>query len=506
MVAVPTQEFIKEQYEKKDLSIRKISKNVGVCWRTAAKYARKDDWNKETPKVRKQRKCRVMDPVAEIVDTWIMEDQLNPRKERRSAAAMYQTLKDDHNFQGSDRTVRAYVSQRKKELNLEKEEKFLKLEHSPGTAQADFGTTHVVRDGKLVTIKCLTLSFPYSNAGFTVPLPSENSQCFLHGLITIFEHIGGVPKLISFDNLSAAINKNRTLTEAFERCMLHYRYEAVFCNPSRANEKGNCENKVGYTRRNFMLPYPELTDYETLTAVLLARARSDMQRSHYQKDILIAKLFEQDQEALLPLPSVPFEPVELVSCRVDKYCQVRFENEVYGVPRANPKQRVLLRVSWDKVQVIDSSGEVLGTLNRKYTLKTQSIDWQGYFAIFVRKPRGARHSAMYRFLPAELKAYLEADEQRYRSRLKLIHGFLTEGYRIEEITQAVRAMSSDSTEDTAILRHLLYGNQVYRNRASLTETYTPKSVCCYAPNTGDYDHLLPKGGGADVNGIAEETV
>jgi hypothetical protein len=53
VVAVSIQKFIREQYEKnEDLSIRKISKNVGVCWRTAAKYAKKDDWNKETPKVK----------------------------------------------------------------------------------------------------------------------------------------------------------------------------------------------------------------------------------------------------------------------------------------------------------------------------------------------------------------------------------------------------------------------------------------------------------------------
>lgn len=31
------------------------------------------------------------------------------------------------------------------------------------------------------------------------PLPSENIQCFLHGPITIFEHIGGVLKLICFE-------------------------------------------------------------------------------------------------------------------------------------------------------------------------------------------------------------------------------------------------------------------------------------------------------------------
>ena len=38
--------------------------------------------------------------------------------------------------------------------------------------------------------------------------------------------------------------------------MLHYRFQADFCNPASGNEKGNVENKVGYSRRNAFVPVP----------------------------------------------------------------------------------------------------------------------------------------------------------------------------------------------------------------------------------------------------------
>jgi len=57
-----------------------------------------------------------METFTETVDVWILEDQLLPRKERRPATAMWKRLREKHGFTGSERTVRAYVSERKKEL------------------------------------------------------------------------------------------------------------------------------------------------------------------------------------------------------------------------------------------------------------------------------------------------------------------------------------------------------------------------------------------------------
>ena len=102
---MPVQYYIKHAFENEGASISKIAKNVDVCWRTAAKYAYKEDWNESPPTVKKRRRP-VMDPVADIVDTWLLEDQLLPRKDRRNAAAIYRELRDEHSFEGSERTVR----------------------------------------------------------------------------------------------------------------------------------------------------------------------------------------------------------------------------------------------------------------------------------------------------------------------------------------------------------------------------------------------------------------
>lgn len=48
--------------------------------------------------------------------------------------------------------------------------------------------------------KYLVLSFPYSNGGFLQLNYGENMECLLEGLVAIFEHIGGVPTEIWFDN------------------------------------------------------------------------------------------------------------------------------------------------------------------------------------------------------------------------------------------------------------------------------------------------------------------
>jgi len=97
---MPQQEYIKYLYEVEGQSINEISSRVGVNWRTAAKYAKKEDWNKGVEKA--QRRRPVIEPVAEVIDMWLMEDKLKPRKDRRTAAAIYQQLQAEYNFQGSE--------------------------------------------------------------------------------------------------------------------------------------------------------------------------------------------------------------------------------------------------------------------------------------------------------------------------------------------------------------------------------------------------------------------
>lgn len=67
------------------------------------------------PKRKKQkRKARVMDPVKPILDQWIRKDLKIKKKYRRTAKSIYELLVEKYNFIGSDRSVRLYGSNRKK--------------------------------------------------------------------------------------------------------------------------------------------------------------------------------------------------------------------------------------------------------------------------------------------------------------------------------------------------------------------------------------------------------
>ena len=115
----------------------------------------------------------------------------------------------------------------------------------------------------------LTISFPHSDVGHTQAFPSQNQECLPEGMKRIFEHMGGVPRRLRFDNMTTAVAQvlrgtERSLTDGFSRFMLHYRFQAEFCNPASGNEKGNVENKVGYSREMPLCRFPLLLPLRNL--------------------------------------------------------------------------------------------------------------------------------------------------------------------------------------------------------------------------------------------------
>ena len=161
-----------------------------------------------------------------------------------------------------------------------------------------------------MTGKYFVLSFPYSNAGYPQLHYGENLECLLESMDAIFRHIGGVPSEIWFDNTSTIVQKilrdgGRETTEKFNLFADHYGFRSIFCNPDSGNEKGNVENKVGYSRRNYMVPIPHFVCLEDYNKQLLKDFDEDLDREHYRKDAVLSELFEEDRKELLPLPRIP---------------------------------------------------------------------------------------------------------------------------------------------------------------------------------------------------------
>jgi transposase len=330
------QKYLGNLSEYEGMSLRGIAKKTGHHIQTVKKYVEKEDWNAEY-KARKERGSKLA-PLAEVIDGWIAEDLKRQRKYRRTASKIYNDLRSDPGYSKilavGKQSVINYVSKRKKELNRQTYNTAMFASHAVCEAQVDFGDILVKRKhgGEEVWHE-LVVSFPYSNAGFAQVCRYETKECLCEALIRIFNYIGGVPLRILFDNMSSAVVHieeygNRKLTEMFMRFTMHHRFKAEFCNPDSPHEKGNVENKVGYIRRNYLLPPPEIVDLELFNAGLLEMCMKDLHREHYMKGGQIEKLFLLEQEALIPLPRESFRVFTLEKVKTDKYSFIQYDGNV----------------------------------------------------------------------------------------------------------------------------------------------------------------------------------
>lgn len=168
------------------------------------------------------------------------------------------------------------------------------------------------------------VSSPYSNAGFTQLFKGENSECLLEGLKTIFEHIGGVLFKLWFDNTKIVVadilmDSKRKITDDFLKFKQHHGFEVVFCNLNAGHEKGNVEGKVGYHRRNFLVPVPRFERLDTFNKELLEKCDGDMEREHYRKNASISQIFQDDLKRLLNLPYSEYDVCKYITVKTNKY-------------------------------------------------------------------------------------------------------------------------------------------------------------------------------------------
>ncbi len=267
---------------------------------------------------------------------------------------MYDLLVKHHEYQGSERTVRRYIQQRKAELvEQQSVEAALPLEAVKGTAQVDFGKAPFKRNGETVDLPFLVMSFPAANTFYFQVFPSENAECLLEGMQRIFQRLQSVPKVIRFDNLSPAVRKikpfgERELTDMFERFVLHYGFQYEFCNPGKGNEKGHVESMVKYIRNNFFLPAQSADNLADLNERCFQFAEKDRQRVHYKFGHLLSELHEETIQSHLALPPKTFYCARYLEAKADKKGMIQFETNYYSTSPKYATQRVYVEVTHDK--------------------------------------------------------------------------------------------------------------------------------------------------------------
>jgi len=484
-------------------SLKEIEERTGRNYRTVKKYVEMEDWN-EGKKPRKKR-AEGIEPLKETIDEWLKEDQKRNRKYRRTGTKIYNDLKADEKLSKlltvGKQTVLNYVSKRKKELFKKTYKTAMFGLHSICEAQVDFGSVLVITaDGAEETWNELIVSFPWSNAGFGQICRFETKECLCEALQRIFEYIGGVPLRILFDNMSSAVvhieeHGNRKLTEMFMRFAMHYGFKAEFCNPDSPQEKGNVENKVGYIRRNYLLPPPVIKSYEDLENAnkkLLDDCTDDLNREHYVRQDLISNLFEEEKKALISLPREPFRVFKVEKAKTDGYSFVRFDNNRYSTSPEYPECEVWLEIGTSEIRILNEKYEQIATHKRKYAPEIMPlIDFENYVGTLARKPRAFLSSPYFPTLPPVVQDFLKKiPYKELKNMLLTLVPIIREG-RIGDAAAVLELTEIRTTDDfTAAYKALTEAPQ---QPESVTTPSTPAQTP-YLPKLTQYGALMTKGG------------
>ena len=260
--------------DRQGMSRAQIARRLHVDRGTVAKYADMEDCSPK-PKADRRYGSKI-DPYAHLVDEWLEADRMLPRKQRHTIRRVHDRLLAETDYDGEYSTTMRYVHRwREANRGVPDREGYVRLEWAAGSMQVDFGVARARIAGEMADVHCLVVSLPYSNMRLCVALPGENAECLCHGLMLVFEHIGGVPPVIVMDNATGAGRRNAkgevALTGVFSAFVAHYRLEVRFCNPYSGNEKGSVENAVGFLRRNLMVPPMRAESYGQLSRLLLER-------------------------------------------------------------------------------------------------------------------------------------------------------------------------------------------------------------------------------------------
>ena len=440
------------------MSVREASRVFGLHRDTVRKmlaYSAPPGYRRQDPPRRPK-----LEPFIGVIGAILEADQQVPRKQRHTAKWIFERLRDEHGFTGQYTIVKDYVRERRRRG----QEMFVPLAHSPGHAQCDFGEARVVIGGMERKAHYFVLDLPHSDGCFVKAYPAETTEAFLDGHVSAFAFLGGVPQSILYDNTRLAVARilgdgRRKRTRAFTEVQSHYLFDDRFGRPGKGNDKGKVEGMVGYVRRNFLVPVPSFESFEALNAHLERRclARMDAQlRGHTET---IGQRMERDLEALLKLPSVPYDACDKQAGKVSSLSLVRYRTNDYSAPVAYGHRDVLVRGYVDEV-VINCGLEIVARHPRSYQRDDFVFDPIHYLPLLEQKPAALDQAAPLQGwqLPEEYQTLRRLLESRMgkRGKREFVQVLrLLENFSHQEVHRAVKDAIRLGAISFDAVKHLL---------------------------------------------------
>jgi transposase len=242
-------------------------------------------------------------------------------------------------YTGKISILRDYISKKRKELHDIAVRRFETL---PGQqAQVDWmhiGT--VIEKGRSVKRYAFVMKLGYSRRSYIEFTTSMEQSilfaCMIHG----FNHFGGIPAEILFDNMKTAFIYNDSdckwqVNVKMAEFAAHYGFSPRRCRAYRPKTKGKVEREVRYIRTSFL---PSIGS--DISKVPTARLNELVEHWMMRVDQKIirdfgqtrAERFEQEKVHLFDFPEQPFEYRLPVLLYVNREGKMFYETNCYSMP------------------------------------------------------------------------------------------------------------------------------------------------------------------------------
>jgi transposase len=284
-------------------------------------------------------------------------------------AAIKTRLEENHRRDFSYEALRRLV----KRIDPLVPDAVVRVEVEPGSeAQVDFGYAGLTLDDSAARRKTwvFVMTLSWSRHQYCQLVYNQTVETWLECHRRAFEFFGAVPGRIVLDNLKAAITNacvdDPAVQRAYREFATHYGFLIDPNPPRRPNLKGKVEKGgVHYVKRNFLAgrePEPTVELNRKLLSWCIEVAGERVHGTTKERPLV---RFEQvEREAMLPLPTDPYDMAIWKAVKLHRDCHVSFDRSFYSAPYRLVGQTLWARGGTRTVKVYTSNYELVATHDR----------------------------------------------------------------------------------------------------------------------------------------------
>lgn len=220
--------------------------------------------------------------------------------------------------------------------------------------------------GETVDIVVFVAVLPYSQYIYAEGMVSTKEPQWIAVNNNALRHFGGVPALVVCDNCKQAVIANKDwiapeLNQDYAEWAEHNHTVILPAKVRKPKYKSSVENAVGILEKGF---FHDLEDMEYFSLEQfnrdLWRHLNELNNAPFAKKEHCRRWYwAEEREALMPLPSAPYEYMERRTAKVSSDYHVRFDNAYYSVDRAYLHKEVLIRASTTTVNIYSKDGVLI---------------------------------------------------------------------------------------------------------------------------------------------------